>query len=188
MNHPLEDRDAALAAPSAAAYAGFRQCFPSDDVPPTSVVVTSGAGVHATVLGSVPLNNTSIADSGYAASIYPVEESNAVYRSQRWEIKRARSRLLAPRPDRMSTPVSGFPTLSEQRAQRKSDRKRLPPGIRRTRNCTYVTTHDGLTAIYCRKAKVFPDWKHDEDGNLCSTVEELIYPWQDGFESDPDDD
>lgn len=165
-------RDAEFEASYARAYGEFCTPFPSE----ISAPIVSG---H--------INNPCIDDSGYAASFHSVDESNKGYRSQRWEIKRQRNRARAPAPDPMQSPSSGFPPAEEQCAQRRALLKRLPPGVRRTRHCTYVTTREGKTAIYYRKPRVFAEWEHDDDGNECNAVEELVWPDQSDFESDPDE-
>jgi hypothetical protein len=93
-------------------------------------------GDHHSSASAAIFNTSSMSDSGYAASFLSVDEENRGYRSQRWEIKRARARGNTPLPDPMSLPVSGFEPIST-----KSGKKRLPPGVRRTRAYTFITTH-----------------------------------------------
>jgi hypothetical protein len=137
-------------------------------------------GDHHSSASAAIFNTSSMSDSGYAASFLSVDKENSGYCSQRWEIKRARACSTAPLPDPMSLPVSGFEPISA-----KSGKKRLPPGVRRTRAYTFVTTHDGKTAQYCRRH--FAEWAHGEDGNACNLDEFMVYPDASDFDSSVDE-
>jgi len=142
---------------------------------------SAARGSHHSPASAAIFNTSSMSDSGYAASFLSVDEDNSGYRSQRWEIKRARACGNAPLPNPMSLPVSGFNPISTT-----SGKKRLPPGVRRTRAFTYVTTHDGKTAQYSRRRRRFADWAQGEDGNACNVDDTMVYPRDEDFASSVD--
>jgi len=139
--------------------------------------MSAAQGDHSSASAAL-FNTSSVSELGYAASLFSVDASNSCYRSQCWELKRRGAILPGP----LSLPVSGFEPISST-----SGKKRLPPGVRRTRRYTFVTTQDGLTAQYCRRSRRFADWEH-LDGNACYEDDHLVFPDDASFESSIDED